>query len=225
MLQVGVKAPGTAKSTILLPLKRASDRTSLTPSSDFVLNVASGKRSPTLMVMNCSLWMMTCALRAHRVGTCKSRDLIVIPATLIMPETALSALNERVVQRQAVLSFPEMIGTKKQRICRRLLQFRHAERNGPSPATKRSVFGSSEGSSTITFTSSLRLALCAPKVGRRFAPAALGMLPLRAFLSARRSAWRVDGKIELRLDRDADCLADPKKCMALQMGGLGGRLV
>ena len=55
MLQVGVKAPGTAKRTIFFPLKMSSVECSLTPLSVFSLNVASGKRSPILMVMKISL--------------------------------------------------------------------------------------------------------------------------------------------------------------------------
>src|SRR4029079_15592538 len=50
MLQVGVKAPGTAKSTTLRPAKTVSVVNLCVPSAVMVTNSASGKRSPTLIM-------------------------------------------------------------------------------------------------------------------------------------------------------------------------------
>src|SRR4051812_49839542 len=49
--QVGVKAPGTANNTTFLPLKISSVVCGFGPSAVIVMNVALGKRSPTLMAM------------------------------------------------------------------------------------------------------------------------------------------------------------------------------
>src|ERR1043166_4831072 len=49
--QVGVNAPGTANSTTFLPLKISSVDCGFGPSAVIVMNVALGKRSPTLMAM------------------------------------------------------------------------------------------------------------------------------------------------------------------------------
>src|SRR5262245_35119208 len=51
LLQVGVKAPGTANSTTFLPLKSSSLVLGLGPSAVITMNVAAGTRSPTLIAM------------------------------------------------------------------------------------------------------------------------------------------------------------------------------
>src|SRR6185295_15005129 len=51
LLQVGVKAPGTANSTTFLPLKMSSVVFGFGPSAVITVKLALGMRSPTLMVM------------------------------------------------------------------------------------------------------------------------------------------------------------------------------
>src|ERR1700736_3703498 len=55
--QGGVKAPGTANSTPFLPLNMSSVVCGLGPSAVITVNVAGGRRSPTLMVMMLPLWL------------------------------------------------------------------------------------------------------------------------------------------------------------------------
>src|SRR5260370_17696545 len=66
--QVGVKAPGTAKSTTFLPLKNSSVVTSLTPSGVISLNFADGTLSPTLMVMAFPFLVVGCELCREMLG-------------------------------------------------------------------------------------------------------------------------------------------------------------
>jgi hypothetical protein len=49
--QVGVKAPGTANSATVLPLKMSSVVTGAGPSAVLVMKVAAGSVSPTLIAM------------------------------------------------------------------------------------------------------------------------------------------------------------------------------
>src|SRR6185503_16808622 len=51
LLQVGVKAPGTANSTTFLPLNNSSVVFGFGPSAVITVNVAFGTRSPTLIAM------------------------------------------------------------------------------------------------------------------------------------------------------------------------------
>ena len=51
LLQVGVKAPGTANSATFLPLKMSSVVFGFGPSAVITRNVALGRLSPTLMGM------------------------------------------------------------------------------------------------------------------------------------------------------------------------------
>src|SRR5690606_24445705 len=53
--QVGVKAPGRAKTTTFLPPNSSSVETSLMPSAVFILSFVLGILSPTLIVMGASL--------------------------------------------------------------------------------------------------------------------------------------------------------------------------
>jgi hypothetical protein len=61
--QVGVKAPGTASSATVLPLKISSVVMGLGPSDDAVMKTASGSLSPALMV----IWSLPCG--CHRSPT------------------------------------------------------------------------------------------------------------------------------------------------------------
>jgi len=51
LVQVGVKAPGTANRATFLPLKMSSVVLGLGPSAVMTRNVALGRRSPTLIAM------------------------------------------------------------------------------------------------------------------------------------------------------------------------------
>ena len=58
LVQVGVKAPGTANSATFLPLKMSSVVFGLGPSAVMTRNVALGNLSPTLMGMGDPLWCL-----------------------------------------------------------------------------------------------------------------------------------------------------------------------
>src|SRR5262249_18521119 len=81
-LQVGVKAPGTENSTTFLPLNSSAVVMSAGPLSDIVLNVPSGMRLPTWMVMMRSLLQaVTCepACNDHNLPRCDQPGLLEAP--------------------------------------------------------------------------------------------------------------------------------------------------
>jgi len=65
LLQVGVKAPGTANNTTFLPLKISSVVLGLGPSPVMTRNVALGSLSPTLMGMGFLLRCVVLNVRAQ----------------------------------------------------------------------------------------------------------------------------------------------------------------
>src|ERR1700761_6918368 len=74
--QVGVKAPGTANRATVLPAKMSLVVFAWGPSGVMVRKVASGKRSPTLIVMVCGSWVTARSCRAKRAPRSRGRDRI-----------------------------------------------------------------------------------------------------------------------------------------------------